>query len=158
MHQYFFDTSALVKRYHAEPGSARVREVFSEPTNTIRVSALGVVETLSAFAIKVRSGQISRIAAQVPTNALHADLVSGRIVPYQVNGWHFENAQNLVRRFGYDHRLRALDAIQLSVAMDLRSRGQAASLVTADVVMEKWQVWLGCLRPFFKRAAPFGLT
>jgi len=38
----------------------------------------------------------------------------------------------MVRRFAFDYRLRSLDAIQLSVALDLQSRGLADSIVTAD--------------------------
>ena len=37
-----------------------------------------------------------------------------------------------MRQFSYDHQLRSLDAIQLSVALDLRSQGLADNIVTAD--------------------------
>jgi len=82
--QYFFDTSALVKRYHEEEGTPRVRDIFTEADSAIRVSTLGTVEIFSAFAIKVRSGQLTREAAQILSDGVLADVVSGRIVPYAV--------------------------------------------------------------------------
>lgn len=122
---YFFDTSALVKRYHKEDGTEQVRDLFAPAKNRVRISTLGAVEIHSAFAIKVRSGQLTREAAQVLTDGVLADLASGRIKPYSVTGQHFADAERMVRQFSYDHRLRSLDAIQLSVALDLRSRWPA---------------------------------
>jgi len=130
--QYFFDTSALVKRYHKEEGTEQVRNIFAPTENLVRISTLGAVEIHSAFAVKVRAGQLTREAAQVLTDGVLADLVSGRVKPYSVTDRHFADAERIVRQFSYDHRLRSLDAIQLSVALDLRSQGPADSIVTAD--------------------------
>ena len=55
---YFLDTSALVKRYHLEAGSANVAKILAEPHSTHLISRLGLVEAVSAFALKVREGQI----------------------------------------------------------------------------------------------------
>jgi uncharacterized protein len=117
--QYFFDTSALVKRYHKEDGTDQVTDVFAPADNLIRISTLGAVEIHSALAIKVRSGQLTRAAARILTDGVLADLASGRIKPYSVTDRHFAEAEGLVRQFSYDHRLRSLDAIQMSVALDL---------------------------------------
>ncbi len=46
--RYFFDTSALVKRYVQETGSDLVDKAFEE-ANQIIVSAITRIETLSAF-------------------------------------------------------------------------------------------------------------
>ena len=35
---YFFDTSALVKRYHQELGSQRVNAIFDNQDNTLIIS------------------------------------------------------------------------------------------------------------------------
>jgi hypothetical protein len=35
MPAYFFDTSALVKRYHIEEGSEKVDEIFNDPGGLI---------------------------------------------------------------------------------------------------------------------------
>jgi hypothetical protein len=51
--QYFFDTSALVKRYHKEDGTKQVTDIFGLTENLIRISTPGAVEIHSALAIKV---------------------------------------------------------------------------------------------------------
>ncbi len=60
MAEYFFDTSALVKFYHAEDGTPTVAATFAEPGRKIRISALGFLETQSAFVRKVRAGALER--------------------------------------------------------------------------------------------------
>ena len=75
MAEYFFDTSALVKFYHAEEGTPRVAATFAEPGRKIRISALGFLETQSAFAMKVRVGALERSAAGLqPQTELRAAL------------------------------------------------------------------------------------
>jgi predicted nucleic acid-binding protein len=135
--QYFFDTSALVKRYHGEDGTEQVSDIFAPAESVVRISTLGVVEIHSALAIKVRSGQLTRAAAQILTDGVLADIASGRIKPHSVTDRHFADAERMVRQFSYDHRLRSLDAIQLSVALDLRSQGLADSIVTADRAVQE---------------------
>ncbi len=60
MAAYFFDTSALAKRYHPEAVTRTVDWVFQHPNSEIRISRLTVVEVPSVFAIKVRTGIIDR--------------------------------------------------------------------------------------------------
>ena len=56
---YFFDTSALLKRYHPEIGSNVVDAVF-DLTDMIRViSDLSIIEFYSAFARRVRTGEVT---------------------------------------------------------------------------------------------------
>ena len=99
--QYFFDTSALVKRYHNEDGTEQVRAIFAPTENLVRISTFGAVEIHSAFAIKVRSGQLTREAAQVLTDGVLADFASGRIKTYSVTDRHFADAERMVRQFFY---------------------------------------------------------
>ena len=130
--QYFFDTSALVKPYHKEDGTEKVRDIFALAENLTRISTWAYWKSIRHSLIKVRSGQLARIAAQILTEGALADLASGRIKPYSVTDRHFADAERMVRQFSCDHRLRSLDAIQLSVALDLRSQGLADSIVTTD--------------------------
>ena len=55
---YFVDTSALVQRYHVEPGSSKVAAILAQPDSSHLISRIGLVEVVSAFALKVREGQI----------------------------------------------------------------------------------------------------
>lgn len=59
MARYFLDTSALVKHYHTEVGTLRVRMILNEPGSEHLIARLATVEILSGFAIKVRTGVLS---------------------------------------------------------------------------------------------------
>uniref|UniRef100_UPI0013760F5B type II toxin-antitoxin system VapC family toxin n=1 Tax=Candidatus Oscillochloris fontis TaxID=2496868 RepID=UPI0013760F5B len=61
MSAYYFDTSALVKRYFPETGSAWVIAVTDpKAEHTLLISAMTRVEAAAAFAIKHRSGNATR--------------------------------------------------------------------------------------------------
>ena len=59
MARYFLDSSALVKRYHAESGSADVQQLFREPAAQFFVSRLALVEVHSTLARLVREKVLS---------------------------------------------------------------------------------------------------
>lgn len=56
---YFFDTSALVKNYHPEVGATKVEQILHEKGARHFISRLGVVETHSVLAQKVRTDVIT---------------------------------------------------------------------------------------------------
>ena len=56
---YFFDSSALGKRYHPEVGTAQVEAFFRLPQPARFISRLSVVELQSVFAGKVRTRAIT---------------------------------------------------------------------------------------------------
>lgn len=56
---YFLDSSALVKRYAAEAGSAWVRGLCEDTTCAIFISELALVEVGSAFARRYHRGEIT---------------------------------------------------------------------------------------------------
>ncbi len=56
MARYYFDTSALVKRYHLEVGSTDVDRILTEAGSEFFIARLAAVEMLSSFAGKVRTG------------------------------------------------------------------------------------------------------
>lgn len=60
---YFFDTSALVKRYHEEKGTKFVDGVFEELVNTKKeafISSLSLLEITSAFKRKQKGNIITQ--------------------------------------------------------------------------------------------------
>ena len=65
MARYFFDSSALAKRYHPELGTPKVLWIFGERGREIRISNLSFLEIQSVFAMKVRGGLISPDEAAV---------------------------------------------------------------------------------------------
>jgi predicted nucleic acid-binding protein len=130
--QYFFDSSALLKYYHAENGTDRIVSIFAEPNRKVRISRLGLVEIQSALAMKVRSGVLSRSAAELQNRRLLLDVAEGLFEVYRITDEHFSSAERLIARHGYGSRLRTLDAIQLAVALDLAAQQLADQFVVAD--------------------------
>jgi predicted nucleic acid-binding protein len=131
---YFFDSSALVKRYVAETGTPWVQAVTTPlAQNTVVIARITWVEVLSAFARRQRLGDLSSDRVARVVDSFHYDLD----VQYQVielNDIVAENAGELIRR----HPLRAYDAVQLASALRMRpafAQAEPGSLtfVTADV-------------------------
>jgi hypothetical protein len=141
--QYFFDTSAAVKYYHAEPGTPRVSAIYAEAGRKFRISSVGLLEIQSAFAMKVRAGVLNQPAAGVQRARLLLDIASGDIEVYRVADDHFIKAERLIGKHGFSHRLRTLDALQLAVALDLSGQGLLDHFVVADTALAEVAVLEG---------------
>jgi hypothetical protein len=76
---YFFDSSALAKRYHPEIGSTQVMSIFREPNCRIIISLLTVVEMRSMFAGKVRMGVLTPVQANELAEHFKADVAAQRL-------------------------------------------------------------------------------
>lgn len=135
MAAYFFDTSALVKLYHPEASTSTVDQIFNSPGTAIRISRLTVAELTSAFAIKVRTQSISRKDAEAFLQQFRQDITSGKLEVFSVGEPEFTTAESLVERYAFDSRLRALDALQLAVAAELRSQELVDHFVAADAAL-----------------------
>ena len=132
MPRHFFDTSALVKRYHAETGTDTVDRLIGEPGAEILISRLTLVETISVFAIKVRTGEFDA-AEFARLRALFARHVARR--QYQVFrllSVHYDRARELIAGHGLRRQIRTLDALQLSVAIQLHQVAAIDQFVCAD--------------------------
>jgi PIN domain nuclease of toxin-antitoxin system len=57
---YFFDTSALIKRYHAEKGTESIDRIFSEEDKAIVISSICITEMVSAMNRKKEDKTISK--------------------------------------------------------------------------------------------------
>ena len=135
MAAYFLDTSALVKRYHPEAGTPVVDQLFAEADAQVTISRLGLVEIVSALALKVRSGTINAAQFEQCRKQVHRDVRNKTLRVARMLVRHFQLADEMLRRHATTHRLRTLDALQLAVAIDLRSRGLADNFVCADDVL-----------------------
>jgi len=62
MANYFLDSSALVKYYHTETGSAEVNRLIHELNARHYISWLITVEVASAFAVKTRTRDLDERA------------------------------------------------------------------------------------------------
>ncbi len=113
---FFLDTSALAKYYHREPGSDFVERLFADDGAQRVISRLATVEMESAFATKVRTGEIDSEAARIARRRLESDLGRRTILMAASRDDHFEIARGLLVKYGGERSLRTLDALQLSVA------------------------------------------
>jgi predicted nucleic acid-binding protein len=112
----FADSSALVKRYSTEPGSAEVLAV-----EVLVASALARVEVPAALWRKVRMGELAAGEAQVLVEEFEADYYGTdseppRFMVVDVAKPVLDRAAGLTGR----HGLRAYDAVQLASALAVR--------------------------------------
>ena len=132
---YFFDSSALVKLYHPEVGTPAVDQIVNTADNVVRVARLTIAELTSAFAIKVRTQSIGRDDADVFLRQFRADIASGKLEIFSIGDAEFSRAELLVERYAFSSRLRALDALQLAVALELRNQKLVDYFVGADAIL-----------------------
>jgi predicted nucleic acid-binding protein len=138
MSAYFFETSALVKCYIIEPGSAWVRQLgnaldleTNERSNQVSISQIAIVEAAAAFAILVRRGLISkREGKDAYDRFIHDVEREYRVVNLTPST--VERAAQLTQQ----HPLKAYDAIQLAVGLSagdvLRMSELTLVFVTSD--------------------------
>ena len=137
MASYFLDSSALAKLYHAEVGSAVVEELVLSSGAAILISRLSAVEVQSAFAGKVRAGGISAGDAAGLRRRFLEDNANGLLRVVALTSDHYEEAAELIDRYGASDGLRTLDSLQLAVALSLHRGGAIEKLVAADRVLCK---------------------
>jgi predicted nucleic acid-binding protein len=132
---YFFDSSALVKLYHPEPGTTLVDRIVNSHINALRVSRLSVAEMISAFAIKARTKVITHEDARALVQRFRGDLTIGKFEVFEIGESTFALAESLVEHHTFERQLRALDALQLAVALELQRTHLIDHFVSADVVL-----------------------
>jgi predicted nucleic acid-binding protein len=132
MARYFFDTSALVKHYHAEVGTPKVRAILAEPGAEILIARLASVELLSAFAIKVRTGVLGSADFARLRGLFWADVKRRLLKPVRILNAHYQLAGDLIGTHGLTRQLRTLDALQLAVALRVHRATPLDHFVCAD--------------------------
>ena len=129
---YFLDSSAIGKLYHVEAGTPAVQALLEQAEAVLYVSRLAVVEVPSAFAGKVRTGQLTVPDIELLRARFRGDLRRKVLRTVAVTAGHFRDAERLINAYGVHHRLRTLDAIQLAVATQLLRHGFVDTFVCAD--------------------------
>ena len=118
MAAYFFDSSAIVKRYVNERGSAWVAAT-TDPTGGARVyvAAITGVEVVAVFARKLKGNLVSPLDAAAAVSRFHHDFanqyrnvgISDAVI-----------ARSMV--MAEVHALRGYDAVQLGAALEVNGR------------------------------------
>jgi predicted nucleic acid-binding protein len=133
MSAFYFDTSALVKRYVAEAGSAWVRGSLARQSgNVVYVSILAQPEVLSALRRQVREGHLDEDRARTLFRRVTTHFVRSYAV-VAITSLVVTQACALLPH----HPSRAYDALQLACAIavhrELQQSGLPAPLfVSAD--------------------------
>jgi PIN domain len=129
---YFFDSSALGKRYHSEVGTARVEALFQDPQSLRCIARLSVVELQSVFAGKVRTRAITTADLELSHARFLQDIARREFRIIRMTDFHYREAERLIQQHGVLRSLRTLDALQLSVVLALDRRVALDAFVCAD--------------------------
>lgn len=132
MSVYFFDSSAVVKRYIPEAGTHWVRSLLASQSHTILVGHITPVEVMSAVFRKVREKELTPAAADALQKLFLRHLKHKDFVLLHYDNAVMQTAINLLGRY----TLRAYDAIQLATAVNsqqiLQPNGHSVIFTTAD--------------------------
>ena len=118
---YYFDTSALVKRYFQEDGTTWVREI----TNPLRAQEIYTVritgpEMIAAFFLKVRKREVTHNEALSASTRFKTDLTRQYQI-LEITAGVADRAMSLAQ----EHNLRGYDSVQLAAASEIHTqRGQ----------------------------------
>ncbi len=132
MHYFYFDTSALDKRYSPESGTEKVDSIINNKTNTIVIGNIAITEIYSAISKKHRIGEISnknflsaiyRFEKDISDSAYHFLEVDNNIITA---------AKILILTYS---ELRTYDSIHLALALELSELNP--TIVTSDAVLFK---------------------
>ena len=107
MDNYFFDTSALVKRYNIETGTNWVLQIYrSSAKNLIHISQITLVEAFATFTrrskIKAQSPRYPKIVKRFERD------VNDRFSVFKIN----DAIISLAMKLAVNHGLRGYDAVQ----------------------------------------------
>ncbi len=130
MADFFFDTSALIKRHVKETGSAWVRSlVRAKAGHSLYIARITAVEVTSAITRRQHAGDLTPAQANAILGHFRRHLVQ-RYRVIELTPALFTGAMVAARK----HRLRAYDAVQLAVALDVHRRQQVAGVGTVTLI------------------------
>ncbi len=130
MTHYFFDSSALIKRYIPEQGTRWVRSLMIQTAaNVCYIAHITPVEIVSALARRRREGYLSEKHARA-IRVIVTQHAKKQYVGVNLSGPAIRRAMDLLEAFP----LRAYDAIQLASALECSARLTAAGLTSLTFV------------------------
>lgn len=113
MFRYFLDSSAVVKRYATEPGTAWIQGLTDPAAgNRIYLVRLTAVEVVSALVRKTPPLSPPILAAAIANFRQDYSMQYQRLVVS-------DNVIHLAMGFAQTHQLRGADAVQLASAVEL---------------------------------------
>jgi len=108
----FFDTSALIKFFHEETGTAIATDLITNPENIICVSDLIRLEFISALQRRYRNKEIDGRSLNEAISGFYEEYSRFHVEP--LGHGVLQEAEELLKRHGKTYGLRTLDALHLS--------------------------------------------
>ena len=124
----FFDTSALVKVFHEEKGSATITALIQDRANVVWILELARLEYASALFRRYRNREIDDSRLEEAITGFDEQCGSYHVEP--LSPAFVQEAERLLREHGKKHGLRALDALHMAGYSLLAEEDW--TLVTAD--------------------------
>ena len=125
---YFVDSSALVKRYVLETGTAWVQTLTAPAAgHSLFLVRITLVETVAALTRQERGGHVSAQAAAMALADFEYDFTHQYFV-VEVSAALVAQAAALAR----SHALRGYDAVQLAAALQVHALAPSLTLLSAD--------------------------
>jgi uncharacterized protein len=122
----YLDTSALIKRFVNEKGSALVQSLLQQPEG-VATAKIAYAEIFAGFARKLREGNIPRHLHALACRQFERDWPAYLRVDLQDNVLFL--ARDLIQR----HPLRGFDAVHLASALSLKTAlGEGVTFAAAD--------------------------
>ena len=131
MSKYFFDTSAIVKRYHREDGSDFVDRLFAESESEFVISDISIIEFYSALSLKVRVGEINEENFVSLRKLFSQDIKKALYEVAEFTNDEKLESTKLLLKYAKKHSLKTLDAMQLSVMKAINDT-ELKAVVCAD--------------------------
>lgn len=127
----YLDSSALVKRYVAEPGSTEVNEIITK-AELVGTAIISRAEVAAAFAKSVRVEALTLAEAAVALEAFRHEWLD--LVRVQVT----EMVASRADTMAWTHGLRGYDAVQLATAV-LWQEAIGATVTMATFDRQLWR-------------------
>ena len=129
---FYYDTSALCRNYHSETGSDQVAALLATAGSRHVISRVTHLEVQSAFAIKVRTQEITAADFDLLRRKFLTDIHQRKLTVVRLLRRHFDRAEALIVKHGLTGPLRTMDAMHLTIAKDLCEMGIVDTFVCAD--------------------------
>lgn len=129
---FYFDTSALAKRYSPEAGTAKVNSIINDKSNVIVLGNIAITEIYSAFSKKYRIGEISNEAFLSAIYRFEKDISTNTYRFLEVDNKIISAAKILILTYP---ELRTYDAVHLAIALELSVL--SPTVVTSDTILIK---------------------
>ncbi len=110
----YVDTSAFIKRFIEESGTAEIERFIAEQHYTLVLSSLSMVEIKSILKRKVMNREVTQETAKSIKEIINLEIASQSIAFQTIDAGTFERTGHLIE--GLTTQLGALDAMHLACA------------------------------------------